>query len=329
MTSKRTLPISLVHIFIAISRRIGIEASPINFPGTVIVHVATRQPEGQSIIINPSTIDPAKWIVDVLDIHAMTSDFPMRESSVLELLVPSNARTMLNRASHNILFAFQEDIAVDFDHWQPAMFAAISTQFLLQAELPFLRILVNNLIGLTTLDCSAIILNKLAPMLPQPHRHLLEQRCGPDMAEEAIVASTQHTRQVATVRYFVGMVVEHVDYAYIGCIIGWDVSFEIVVLGVAKPHVICQFICSASEGWIRRMKVDELARGRNQPFYRVVVDDGTSRCMCPLHIQAPVPKHSRCCRGKHQLCQSKPRDCTQSVQQDIGISLVFRRCGIA
>lgn len=235
MTSKRTLPISLVHIFVAISRRVGIEASPINFPGTVIVHVATRQPEGQSIIVNPWAMDPAKWIMDIpLDIHAMTSDFSMHESSVLELLVPGNARTMLNRASHNILYAFQEDIAVDFDRWQPAMFAAISAQFLLQAELPFLRILVNNLIGLTTLDCSAFILNKLAPMVPQPHRHLLEQRCGPDMAEEAIVASTQHTRQDATVKYFVGMVVEHVEYAYIGCIIGWDVSFEIVVLGVAN-----------------------------------------------------------------------------------------------
>ena len=325
ITSKRTLPISLVHIFVAISRRIGINASPVNFPGTVIVHVPTQQPEAPSIIVNPSTMDPTKWIMNIpFDIVAMLPSSPLRERSVSELLVPSNAKTMLMRASHNILFAFQEDMTVDFDHWQPAMFAAISAQFLLQAELPFLRILSKILTGLSTLDCSAFILNRLAPMVPQPHRLLLEQRCSPDMEEEALVASTRHIRQEnATVRYFVGMVMEHVRNGYIGCIIGWDVSSEFAILDVAESHVQKQFTCAASGSWISRMKVDELTMGRNQPFYRVVLDDCTSRCMCTFPVKVLVLRHSRCCRGKHHLRQPESRDCTQDVQRVSRISRIL------
>ncbi|KAK2461552.1 hypothetical protein APHAL10511_006015 [Amanita phalloides] len=273
MTNKRTLPISLAHIFIAISRRFGIDASPINFPGVVLVHVATQGSEVPDIIVNPSTMDPAKCIMRIPDdIQAVTPNFPVSAESLSRLLVPSNAKAMLVRASHNILFAFQEDITLDFDHWQPAMFAAISAQFLLQADLPFLRILTNSLLGLTTLDCSIFILDKLSSMVPRPHRDLLEQRCDPVITEEAIVASIRRTRQGNTaVKYFVGMVLEHALYNYIGCIIGWD------------------FTCKTSEGWIRRMQVDELTRGRNQPFYRVIVDDGTSRYVAEENIRCVNP----------------------------------------
>ena len=35
--------------------------------------------------------------------------------------------------------------------------------------------------------------------------------------------------------------------------------------------------CEMSDAWIQQMGVDNLPHGRNQPFYNVLVEDGTNR----------------------------------------------------
>jgi F-box protein 21 len=56
------------------------------------------------------------------------------------------------------------------------------------------------------------------------------------------------------VLFRVGQVINHHRYAYRGVIYGWDLK------------------CEAGERWIEQMRVDELPLGRDQPFYRVLVD---------------------------------------------------------
>ncbi|GAX73816.1 hypothetical protein CEUSTIGMA_g1267.t1 [Chlamydomonas eustigma] len=56
------------------------------------------------------------------------------------------------------------------------------------------------------------------------------------------------------VLYRVGQVIRHRRYRYRGVIFDWDPA------------------CQADEQWILRMGVDALDEGRNQPFYRVLVD---------------------------------------------------------
>ena len=161
-----------------------------------------------------------------VDTEAMISNLPISIESLPEFLIPSGAKAMLRRASHNILYAIQQNMTMEFGYRQPAMFAAFTAHFLLQTGLPL--ILIEGLRGLTTLDCSAFILNKLSPMVPQPYRGLLEESCEPIITEEAIAVGIRRTRRNATVqvRYFVGMVLEHAQYGYLGCITGWDVSIH-------------------------------------------------------------------------------------------------------
>lgn len=54
------------------------------------------------------------------------------------------------------------------------------------------------------------------------------------------------------VTYKVGQVFQHKRYGYEAFIVGWD------------------YKCSADDGWIERMRVDQLSGGREQPFYNVV-----------------------------------------------------------
>lgn len=48
--------------------------------------------------------------------------------------------------------------------------------------------------------------------------------------------------------------------------------------------------CEMSDAWIQQMGVDNLPHGRNQPFYNVLVEDGTNRyaseglCMHDLNL---------------------------------------------
>ena len=67
------------------------------------------------------------------------------------------------------------------------------------------------------------------------------------------------SREFTSVKFAVGLVMKHAVYDYNCVIIDWDPK------------------CIASDEWIERMRVHELLRGPNQPFYHVLVDDGTNR----------------------------------------------------
>ncbi|KAF9056111.1 hypothetical protein BJ165DRAFT_477418 [Panaeolus papilionaceus] len=99
-TNKRTLPISLVHIFVAICSRLSIRASPINFPGTVLAHVEPADPTKDAIYINPSAADHD--VVVTLSSPVITR-FNTTPQTITRFLTPCNGLPMLVRASRNIL----------------------------------------------------------------------------------------------------------------------------------------------------------------------------------------------------------------------------------
>ncbi|CAG8589527.1 10948_t:CDS:2 [Paraglomus brasilianum] len=74
----------------------------------------------------------------------------------------------------------------------------------------------------------------------------------------------------------IGMVFFHKRFRYTGVIYGYDEE------------------CVAEEDWILRMHVDDLERGRYQPFYNCLCDDGSPRYVAEENIQTmfepkPIP----------------------------------------
>ncbi|KAK3739307.1 hypothetical protein QZH41_017885, partial [Actinostola sp. cb2023] len=108
----------------------------------------------------------------------------------------------------------------------------------------------------------------LQDMLPIRHddtiynliERVLEQKQREEQEQSKPVKQTLRSDSENTeVKYRIGMVMKHRRYRY-GCIIyGWDYS------------------CDMDESWIHQMGVDRLPLGRNQPFYNVLGDDGSSR----------------------------------------------------
>jgi len=73
------------------------------------------------------------------------------------------------------------------------------------------------------------------------------------------------------VRHKIGQVFRHKRYDYKAVIIGWDVE------------------CGANEQWMAQMRVHELAQGRHQSFYHVLVEDKSVRYVAEENIEVETP----------------------------------------
>ncbi|KAF2723497.1 YccV-like-domain-containing protein [Polychaeton citri CBS 116435] len=79
-----------------------------------------------------------------------------------------------------------------------------------------------------------------------------------------------------TVHFKVGQQFRHKRFRYEGMIIGWDIK------------------CGAEDRWIEQMRVDDLSRGRYQPFYNVAADDKSIRYVAEENIDALEEQPSEC-----------------------------------
>ncbi|TFK36986.1 hypothetical protein BDQ12DRAFT_736713 [Crucibulum laeve] len=268
-THRKTIPISLIHVFVALARRLGVDASPVNFPGTVLAHISLPAPGNTSIYINAFAPDVAGCIVN------FEAGSPHLYSNMSEYLAPVGSSLMLLRSARNILSAATtvvRELRVGFQ-------VPLCVHLLFQADnRSILEILAN--MTLNPLDCATFLLDKVAPTLQVGRlQHLLRQCCRTVLQAENHAAQVMKRRvDNQSVKYFVGMPFEHVRYGYIGCIIGWDEN------------------CTATYEWIQQMKVDTLPRGREQPFYNVLSVDGSQRYVAeenisPIELEELVISH--------------------------------------
>ncbi|RXW24004.1 hypothetical protein EST38_g1840 [Candolleomyces aberdarensis] len=88
-TNKSTIPISLVHVALHLARHVGLDVSPVNFPGTVLGRVETgdAQPD-HFFLINPSA-------PDINDSILLPNFGPT-------LTLPGDAEQLILRASRNV-----------------------------------------------------------------------------------------------------------------------------------------------------------------------------------------------------------------------------------
>jgi len=71
--------------------------------------------------------------------------------------------------------------------------------------------------------------------------------------------------------YSVGMVMKHRKYNYNCVIYGWDA------------------VCKATKMWVKQMGVDKLPNRDNQPFYNVLVEDGSNRYAADENLEVTKP----------------------------------------
>ncbi|KAJ7446479.1 Hemimethylated DNA-binding protein YccV like-domain-containing protein [Mycena galericulata] len=262
-TNKRSIPISLVHIFVSLARHLGIQASPVEFPMRVLAHIPSP-PGTDDFLVDVYGADTKPIVSLRNDIPTMLMRLGISPDSLHQYVSPCGAAPMLLRAARNILTSFRSDASRATA--QAAIYAAICIHLLFMNDVQLVTHMLSH-VDLDPLYC-ATFLSDLQPFLRGGGQRLLEEYCRNAMEIEEQQAAVVHPR-TAQIAHYVGMVFEHRAYAYQGCIIGWE------------P------ICSATLQWQTNMNVHILPRGANQPFYHVFSLDGTQRYVAEDNI-SPV-----------------------------------------
>lgn len=266
---RRTLPISLVYVFVALARRLGINAAPVDFPARVIVHVQPDSADSEPLYVD--VFERQNHILSLQnDISSRLAAAGMNFVESTHWIQPAAAAPMLLRATRNIYSSFGAQPA---DAPMPAITALSSASYVAMCAIGVLgpaRPVIDRLVDMLErwpIDGRAVILSALGPALDHELRSLLAEKVEKQIEEEEEVASRRQVREAGVkVQYFVGQTFRHVRYNYLAFIVGWT------------P------VCAATETWISRMRVDDLPNGRHQPFYDSIDMDGNHRYVAECNI---------------------------------------------
>ncbi|KAK7064086.1 F-box domain-containing protein [Favolaschia claudopus] len=257
-THKRSIPLSLVHVFVFLSRHCcaSLYTSPVEFPARVLAHVSS--PPGSDDFLVDVYASNSKAILSLRsDVPVMLTRLGISPDNFNQYISPCGAAPMLLRAARNILASFRNDASRSTA--QSAIYAAVCIHLLLTGDHDgqFIAHMLSH-VDLDPLYCSTFLAD-MQPLLPHG-RQRLAYFCKAALESEEQQAAIVHSRAgEASVAHYVGMIFEHKAYQYIGCIFGWDRT------------------CSATEEWQTNMNVQRLDRGPDQPFYHVLSLDGGQR----------------------------------------------------
>ncbi|XP_062874169.1 F-box only protein 21 isoform X2 [Trichomycterus rosablanca] len=268
------IPISLSVLYMTLARRLGVILEPVNFPNHFLLRWCQRQTRSDDIYdyVYIDAFGKGKQLTakecEYLIRQQVTADY-YSSISTTELLLRMvgnllniGKRGEGNEKSYQLLRdSLDLYLVLDPDNVQ---------YLLLQARLYFhLGIWPEKVLD---------ILQHIQALDPSQHgavgylvQHTLEHiqhKRHPVEPEVKKRSAPEHSR----VQFSVGLVMKHKRSGYNCVIYGWD------------PQ------CTMSQEWINTMRVHQLTNGANQPFYNVLVQDGTCRYAAQENLEPhPAP----------------------------------------
>ncbi|XP_070131530.1 F-box only protein 21 isoform X10 [Equus przewalskii] len=278
------IPISMSLLYLTIARQLGVPLEPVNFPS----HFLLRWCQGAE----GATLDIFDYIY--IDAFGKGKQLTVKECEYLigqhvtaALYGVVNVKKVLQRMVGNLLsLGKREGIDQSYQLLRDsldlylAMYPDQVQLLLLQARLYFhLGIWPEKVLD---------ILQHIQTLDPGQHgavgylvQHTLEhiERKKEEVGVEVKLRSHEKHRDVC---YSIGLIMKHKRYGYNCVIYGWDPT------------------CMMGHEWIRNMNVHSLPHGHHQPFYNVLVEDGSCRYAAqemPLKGVIGSSLDKRCCRN--------------------------------
>ncbi|KAH7345414.1 hypothetical protein B0J17DRAFT_639794 [Rhizoctonia solani] len=279
-TNRRTLPMSLVYTFVAIVTRLGLRASPVGFPGHVHAWIALPDSgpkwEDGSLAVDVFGSQEAP-ILSKETLMTKLQELGVPESQQRSLIAPAPASEMVFRAANNILHSVtrvqnQMDLSVSPETRAAALYASATAFLIARPEAADASRFIGGIMSVVKeyfpLDTEPVLSRALGQLLTRdPH-----QSVGFQLRHSVNRLKQDYTEVNGRgpVQWWVGLVFRHRKFGYMGLVTGWDKE------------------CKADEDWIQAVGVNELPRGRHQPFYSVVGEDGGTRYVAEENI-VPLP----------------------------------------
>ncbi|CCG82575.1 F-box domain protein [Taphrina deformans PYCC 5710] len=242
MKEKRpTIPITMVAIFVALCTRLGLSSSAIGFPGQVLAAVK----DGDSTVY----VAPYEGGKCYLRAELVNRLHSYGMPDVDAYLSPCTTEDLCIRSSRNILNCIERGTDM---HTLDGLYAALVTLRLMGHPLPLAE---DQFMTLITLHYPYDIGIWERLHIPE-HQELIRQARLEDVT---VRRPKRRSEQPVEIRHRVGVVFRHALFNYTAVITGWD------------------HYCDQSPEWIRQMRVNLLERKTKQPFYNVLVSDGSER----------------------------------------------------
>uniref|UniRef100_A0A1I8H868 YccV-like domain-containing protein n=1 Tax=Macrostomum lignano TaxID=282301 RepID=A0A1I8H868_9PLAT len=287
------LPIVKAAIFCGLAARLGLAVRPVNVPDHFMCRLVLGQDEDplkSSVLVdaaNSTLHTPAAGIIRVHRAH--TGRMTLRRMTLNLLIgVPNEHRDLLARRGprgldynelHSLLVLLfpDEEGVLNLDRHtqhlrQPSMGQAqlLAIDYTYTAQLrQFCSVTAQtSAASAAALPGYSAVLQRIAEACDAAKSEA-RRRIRPvgeaDNSDDSAAASATSAAKQQPV-HPVGAVFRHRRFGYTGVVRGWDPT------------------CLATEEWIRTMGVDRLPRGRDQPFYRVLVEDGSERYVAEENI---------------------------------------------
>lgn len=275
-----SLPLQSVAIYCAVARRLGVNAKPSNYPHHV--HAVIEAPADQTLD-GKTPVQGGESEFMHMDPWRDSEEVP-RDQLTLRLsqmgappgqhayhLGPTTALEIALRTGRNIMNSVQDardpqrgttrraaypdvESAWYAMLWSMLVLGDNNSAATLHRRRQCLPYLIEHYQAHFPEDLN-LIENVIAPMFESEREHhvlmhLVTTARKADANKRA--PSFRPTEPGKGVDYKIGTHFQHRRYGYEGIVIGWDNK------------------CSAEQRWIEQMRVDDLPRGRDQPFYNVV-----------------------------------------------------------
>lgn len=262
--AKRTgISITLGIVYATIAAKLGVCCLPVNFPGHFLLkwleHPGLREKEMYTFI---DAVDKGA-LKSYCDLSELAPGFQTFSSSWVESVTP--LKVFIRLAWYLVEFGRQmEGMGQD----SLSLCNALELLCLLSPDDMEHKLLLARLfmhLGINITEAISMLQEIAAhdPSSPltigylyQSTLHTLETQ---RISRPLVKTKLQMRDETSNVKFAVGMIMRHIKYKFRCVIYGWD------------------YTCSASKDWIKRMGVHKLSFKDKQPFYYVLVDDGTNR----------------------------------------------------
>ncbi|XP_024422472.1 F-box only protein 21 isoform X4 [Desmodus rotundus] len=280
LTRRTGIPISMSLVYMTIARQLGVPLEPVNFPSHFLLRWCQTTER--------ANLDIFDYIY--IDAFGRGRQLTVKECEYLigQHVTPAlygvvNVKKVLQRMVGNLLSLGKRREGIDQSYQllrdsldlYLAMYPDQVQLLLLQARLYFhLGIWPEKsfCLVLKVLD----ILQHIQTLDPGQHgavgylvQHTLEhiERKKEEVGVEVKLRSHEKHRDVC---YSIGLIMKHKRYGYNCVIYGWDPT------------------CMMGHEWIRNMNVHSLPHGHHQPFYNVLVEDGSCRYAAQENLEYNV-----------------------------------------
>lgn len=276
-----SLPLQSVAIYCAVARRLGLNAKPSNYPGHV--HAVIEAPNAMTLDgrlrttaqgTEPETMHMDPWRSseevpqEALSLRLVQMGAPPAQHGAS--LGATSTAEMVMRTGRNIMHSVQEARdrqrvsrqGLPFPDIEAAWYSMLWSMIIigdqnqastLHRRRQCLPYLAEHFQAHFPEDLG-LVQTTLLPMFENEREHhvLLHLINTNRTADQNKKAPKRRAAMDHNIEFKVGMHFQHKRYGYEGFVIGWD------------------FKCSADPRWMHQMRVDDLPRGREQPFYNVV-----------------------------------------------------------